>query len=334
MWEIRRYKSEMRDEWDAFVKIARNATFLFRRSYMDYHSDRFKDHSLLAYRNGKLSAILPANIEDLTLWSHKGLTYGGWVWKDTGLDTTTIFHLWKTWLEWCGDNGIKKIVYKPLPYVYSIMPSQEDLYMLFICGAVLLQSDISNTIDLINNPGFNKLQKRHLKKVPEEFYIDTFDGRDTDDIKEFHDMTVECLQDRHGRSPVHSYEELLYLSQTNREIVFWGVFSDDTQEMQGGVCIYETEICAHCQYIATTPRGREANALSFLFEYLIDLYTDADFRYFDFGTSNENGGRYLNEGLNRQKTSYGGSGVAYQRYEINVSSALAQLPTELWPPKK
>lgn len=40
-------------------------------------------------------------------------------------------------------------------------------------------------------------------------------------------------------------------------------------------------------------------------------------RYFDFGTSNESHGLLLNEGLYRQKSSLGGSGVAYTRYVID-----------------
>ena len=43
MFEIIKYTPEYRQQWDAYVAKARNATFLFYRNYMDYHSDRFKD---------------------------------------------------------------------------------------------------------------------------------------------------------------------------------------------------------------------------------------------------------------------------------------------------
>jgi len=44
---------------------------------MDYHKDRFDDYSLMVYKNGKLIALLPANIKDNIIYSHQGLSYGG-----------------------------------------------------------------------------------------------------------------------------------------------------------------------------------------------------------------------------------------------------------------
>lgn len=47
MFEIRKYNDADKEVWNAYVEHARNATFLLNRSYMDYHSDRFHDHSLM-----------------------------------------------------------------------------------------------------------------------------------------------------------------------------------------------------------------------------------------------------------------------------------------------
>ena len=41
------YKPENKASWDVFVSKAKNGIFLFYRDYMDYHSERFHDHSLL-----------------------------------------------------------------------------------------------------------------------------------------------------------------------------------------------------------------------------------------------------------------------------------------------
>lgn len=334
MWEIRRYQSGMKKEWDLFVDKARNSTFLFRRSFIDYHGERFADHSLIAYRNGKLAAILPANISEGMLWSHQGLTYGGWVWAPGGPDTSEVFLLWKEWLQYCRDEKIEKIIYKPLPYIYASMPSQEDLYMLFLSGSSYVATEMSTTIDLSDNPGFNTLQKRHLRKASRaNLHIEKFDGLNPDKIDKFHALLTGCLRDRHGASPVHSAQELRKLACDNQEIKFWSVESLNNREMLGGVCVFETKKCAHCQYIATSEEGRAENVLALLFDKLIRHYTDCAFRYFDFGISNEGGGIILNSGLNRQKTAYGGSGVACSRYIIDVSSALESLPNELWPPK-
>ena len=49
---IVRYDAAQRVLWDDFVENARNATFLFKRDYMDYHADRFADHSLIVRKGG------------------------------------------------------------------------------------------------------------------------------------------------------------------------------------------------------------------------------------------------------------------------------------------
>ncbi|MBR7126549.1 MAG: GNAT family N-acetyltransferase, partial [Prevotella sp.] len=77
MIDIVRYTPSRQQEWNTFVAEAINATFLFRRQYMDYHAQRFADHSLMAYNKGRLVAILPAHEDGEKLCSHNGLTFGG-----------------------------------------------------------------------------------------------------------------------------------------------------------------------------------------------------------------------------------------------------------------
>ncbi|HEY4085616.1 MAG TPA: hypothetical protein VGM43_06740 [Bryobacteraceae bacterium] len=76
--KVETYSPAARAEWNAFVAASRNGTFLFDRAYMEYHADRFPDHSRLI-RNGKgeLIAIFPASAAGDTVASHGGLTYGG-----------------------------------------------------------------------------------------------------------------------------------------------------------------------------------------------------------------------------------------------------------------
>ena len=75
MISIQRYTPEHKRLWDEFVAKSKNATFLHFRDYMDYHADRFTDHSLMAFdAKGNVLALLPANIDGDTLHSHQGLT--------------------------------------------------------------------------------------------------------------------------------------------------------------------------------------------------------------------------------------------------------------------
>ena len=108
--DIKRYESKDKIVWDRFVSESKNGTFLIYRDFMEYHSDRFGDHSLLFYHKDTLIAILPANIDETTLHSHQGLTYGGVVMssKVTTSEMLEVFPLINKFLK---SNGIQKVIY-------------------------------------------------------------------------------------------------------------------------------------------------------------------------------------------------------------------------------
>src|SRR5690606_41235897 len=60
------------NQWNEFISAAKNSVFLFNRNYMDYHQDRFNDHSLLISKSGKLVAVLPAHEKEKEIFSHAG----------------------------------------------------------------------------------------------------------------------------------------------------------------------------------------------------------------------------------------------------------------------
>ena len=315
--EIRRYDAAMASEWDAFVDASRNSTFLFKRGFMDYHADRFDDHSLMACDGGKIIALLPANLrregDRLILQSHGGLTYGGWMLGKRHPDAAGMLEIFGKALEYCRRCGISEIDYKPLPSIYSALPAEEDRYALFRLGARLTECNISVAINLRDNPGFNKQQKRNLKRA---------DGievniSESDDVGEFHALLSGCLAERHGVAPVHTASELQLLRHRfPRQI---RIFVARTPEgAQAGVCMFDTGRVAHAQYICSTPYGRDHGLLTRLFFHLIESEF-ADREYFDFGICNERHGLWLNEGLYRQKSSLGGSGVVYERYSLRVT---------------
>lgn len=310
-FELVRYNGSDADSWNAFVDNSRNATFLFNRGYMDYHSDRFHDNSLIFLKNGSPAALLPANLDsDGCLHSHQGLTYGGLLLPRRHVNGSDILEMFGMIDGYCRKDGIKSLIYKPLPFIYAQIPSQEDIYALFRHGAVISRTELSSAIYLKRNPGFNTQMRRHLKKA----LALNPDLKEDSDVGPFWDMLSACLQQRHEAMPVHSRDELQMLRDRFPQNI--RVFTISTGSgPEAGVCIYDTGIVAHCQYIATTPSGREKNLLTPLFDYLInDIFAERS--YFDFGTSNEDAGNYLNDGLLRQKFSYGATGVACQHYRI------------------
>lgn len=324
MFEIRRYSPDAAREWNQFVDASRNATFLFRREYMDYHADRFRDCSWMAYKGNRLMALLPANIDgEMTLHSHQGLTYGGWVLPPAHLDGAGLLDIFSEAAGVWRSLGIRELIYKPLPHIYAKSPSDEDLYALFRLGAQLIQTDISSTAPLGDGVHFNSQQRRHLSSALKAgATVRELHGED--EIRGFMAMLADCLAERHGAKPVHSPEEMILLTDRfPNNIRFFGVSVQDSNAFEedsvidAGVCIYDTGLVAHAQYIATTPRGRELNLLTPLFHQLMSE-TFANRRFFDFGISNEDQGRYLNAGLLRQKFSYGATATAHLRYRLSL----------------
>ena len=62
--KIVKYTAEDKNNWNEFVRNSKNGHFFFQRDYMEYHSDRFDDFSLMFYdETYKLIAILPPNIK-------------------------------------------------------------------------------------------------------------------------------------------------------------------------------------------------------------------------------------------------------------------------------
>lgn len=310
---VERYSPAHRAEWDDFVARSRNGTFLLQRGYMDYHSDRFRDCSWMAYQNGKLRALLPANIDDAgVLHSHQGLTYGGWITPMGHLDGEDLLEIFGQAIEVWHKEGIKELDYKRIPYIYSKTPADEDLYALFRLGAVRTGCGLSSAIDLRDGIAFNQMQRRHLRKsqalpltISEETNVAAFMG-----------LLTDCLQERHGVNPVHTCGEMQMLrDRFPQNIRAFVLKLDGEAAPQAGVCVYDTETVAHAQYIATTPQARKLNLLTPLFHHLISEVF-AGRRYFDFGISTEDNGNYLNTGLLRQKFSYGGTGVTYDRYSL------------------
>ena len=147
--KIIRYTSNHKSQWDQFVNASKNGTFLFLRDYMDYHSDRFDDFSLLCIDNkNNIIAALPANKCDDSLYSHQGLTYGGWITSIKGITATTMLEIWQLMINYLKENGIKRLIYKSVPHIYHRYPAEEDQYAIFRFGGQILSTQISTTLPL------------------------------------------------------------------------------------------------------------------------------------------------------------------------------------------
>lgn len=309
---IVKYTVSKKNNWNEFVRNSKNSHFFFLRDYMEYHSDRFDDFSLMIFdETDKLIAILPANVKEDILYSHQGLTFGGFL-VDDRMKTEIMLEIFESLKHFLKEHDIKKLVYKCIPYIYHIKPSEEDRYALFRNDAKLIRRDVTSTIDLTEQVRYSKGRKWTVNKAKKES-IQTFES---DDYETFWELLTGVLESNHETKPVHTLEEIRKLASLFPKNIRLFLAKKD-EKIVSGALIYENQNIVHTQYLANSEEGRELGALDLLIDYLIkDIYKNK--KYFDFGISNENAGRYLNTGLIAQKEGFGARAVVHDFYELEI----------------
>ncbi len=311
MTQIIPYSAELKSVWDSFVSTSKNGVFLFCRDYMEYHSDRFEDYSLLFEREGKIVGLLPANVKQDTLFSHEGLTFGG-VLSSCHTKISAIMDVFDVLVEHCKAQGIKRIVYKSIPYIYHRVPANEDLYALFRHNATLMARNVSSCICLQDEIKFNAGRKDNIRKAKNN----NLSVEKSADYDSFMRIAEDTLAERHGVKPVHSAEEIkLLASRFPDNIKLFASYKDD--RMLAGVVMYESKQVAHVQYASNSREGRTVGAQDIIEDYLINSYSTKK-KFFDFGISTENSGKTLNVGLVTRKENFGASSVMYDIYELII----------------
>ena len=306
---IELYTPELKGEWDAVVDASRNGTFLHKRDYMDYHADRFADMSMIARdTKGRPVAILPAHrTDDGILCSHRGLSYGGWL-MTKNADMPAMMELWDAFTDAMRNAGCRELLYKPSPHIYHTAPAEEDLYALFRHGATLQSTLISSVVDMADPLPFDMAARQSVRKAVKNGVT----VAESDDFEVFWEMLTALLAERYGSSPVHTLAEIRLLRERFPQNIRLYMAMHEGEPV-AGVVMYNSRTVSHSQYTATTAKGRELRSLPLLYSFIME---NSNTRWFDFGTSNEDGGRVLNEGLIRQKCGFGGRGIAYNTYKI------------------
>lgn len=312
-YTVKRYQSSYKSAWNRFLYDSKNATFLFDRNFMDYHADRFKDYSLLVFKDENLVGLLPAHLENRTLYSHNGLTYGGLVFNKN-VSFGEAKKIFQSILEFLEQVHIDFLKIKLLPRIYHKLPADEIDYLLFLVRAKSFRTDITASIENANRlpvTSSNRLRgiKRAIKnnlKIREETDFSSF----------WNSILKPNLMAAHNQKPVHSLEEIHLLHKRFPEnIRQFSIYKDE--EIVGGTTLFITDRVVHAQYIAAGETGRKTGALDYLFSELFKIFKEI--KYFDFGIVNEMQGKKVNKGLLEWKESFGARTIVHQFFEIETS---------------
>ena len=309
MFDFKRYTPSDEALWNDFVARSKNGTFLFDRHYMDYHSDRFHDHSLMVYLGEKLFALLPANEEGEQWTSHRGLTYGGLIMDErvTAAATVSLFAELNGYLR---QQGFRRVLYKCIPWIYHRLPAEEDLYAISrTCNARLADRDLGTAVFQPNSLRWERVRRRALKRAQEAGII----VEESDDMGGFWHVLEANLATKYSSKPVHTLEEISLLkSRFPENIRLYVARKED--DILAGMVIYASSQVARAQYSSASPLGKQLGAIDIIYDRVINN----DFRhlpYFEFGTSALGNSNIINESLVFQKEGFGGRAICWDRYE-------------------
>ncbi|MDG1501494.1 MAG: GNAT family N-acetyltransferase [Ulvibacter sp.] len=312
-YRVEKYTKENRLAWDTFISGAKNATFLFARDFMEYHSDRFTDYSLLVYKDDLLYAVLPANIVGDKLYSHKGLTYGSLVLSKSAKLLYT-FEAFKALLAFLDAKAISSLELRNIPTFYNTMPSDELSYFLFKANATLIKRDALMVIDTSTKIKFQKNRREGINKAKRNGLTiavdDNFEGF-------WNEILIPNLQQKHEVAPVHSLEEIqLLAAKFPDHIKQVNVYKDNV--IVAGTTLFLTKTTIHPQYVSGNSDKNAFGSLDLAYDYIINHF-DSSKRYFDFNISSEENGTALNSGLIFWKESCGARTYVADNYLIDTA---------------
>ncbi len=313
-FDIRLYQSVDKDNWNTFLLESNQRTFLFHRDFMDYHSDRFKDHSLMVYNEGFLVALLPLNKVPDKVYSHQGLTYGGLIHR-SDLKTEDFILIFKAILKFLKQENIESLSIKELPHMFLENQTNNPLnYICFKLNAVLDRMDMHSALNM-RFKNYSRSRKNGYKRGKKNGLI----IREVDDFSEFwNTILIPKLDTKHEVKPVHSLEEISLLkSRFPNQIRQFNVYHKE--EIVAGTTIFETDNVAHSQYISGNADKNTLGSLDFLHQYLLDEVFVGKL-YFNFGISNINQGQQINQGLKYWKEGFGARSISQGFYTIKTEN--------------
>lgn len=317
------YQPSDRERWESFISFPVRSTLNHSRNFLEYHGDKFEDVSLLCEdAKGRLIAVLPAAraLDDATMVvSHPGATMGGVAFADQRTYIQYVSAMME-FLSYFKDLGFKKLTYKTTPFHIGHQPEQIDQYILWRSGARTAWIDLWSVINLQLNHELRARRKRALRAAQKKG-VSVEVANHADAYSDYHQLLTNALKDRYSAYPVHSLEEFIDLRDRLGEYQSLWVARASDEEMIGGVWFvrHRPEVW-HTQYIASTSRGREENAIDLIHAKSIATAKETGARYFSFGGNSTRRGKELNASLFDFKGGFGGGTISHYVLELDLQS--------------
>lgn len=312
--EVVRYTDQYREKWEKFVlNNSTNGSFLMSRNFLEYHKDRFVDHSVLFIRGGSnIVGVCPAveKVEDgkKQFISHAGSTFGGIVVGKEYHNITNIQGMVQALDEYLKANGFNYALIKNPNEIFASENGNLIDYMFYNLG-YQNYDELSFALDFSKVPNDDvvmnfRSKTRNLYRTSLKNNLELKQLTTKEEIKDFYAILCKSLE-KYDTKPVHSLEELyeLYFDRLPNVIRFYGVYSEG--KMISGSMVFIINNVFHTQYLAADPECLYLKPMDFMDGSLILLAHDEGFKFFSFGISTEDHGHYLNENLAKFKEGFG-----------------------------
>jgi len=309
------------DFWDNFVGESVNGTLFHTRRFLSYHpAERFRDESLVFRREAEIFALLPAvrgtwDGRD-TLWSHRGASYGGFVYRE-GLGINNAYELVEQLIEHTRQQKIQRIVLTLPPIIYNRRLSNYIDFALIQHGFQYLKREVSSIVSLEDNIDLNvakfKQANRTAFRRAQKLGVVV---RESQDYAAFYEILKKNLKIRHGVQPTHTLDELLKLKELFPDKIFlFGAFVGE--EMVAGVVMFDCNPQVSLAfYISHNEERQEFRGVNILFYEIIKRCVAKGFMFLDFGIFTVN--MEPNFGLARFKEGFGSSGILRDTLYLDI----------------
>lgn len=316
---VEQYQPGHAAAWDALVEASANGPFLFRRSYLDYHQDRFEDCSWLVWQGLRLRAVFVAgrarnSATPATLVAHPGLAYGGLVTAGTAKTPEIMAWLDALRAVWRA-AGFRQLLLKPVPRVFCRQPSDAALFWLHQQGAHLAARELNSVVDLTRPFRIGTWRRGNLRKARHHGVAVSCSAADAD-YAAFWELLTVNLRHAHSRQPVHTLAEICQLRDQNPgHLELWVACL--ANEVVGGVLVFQDarQGFVHTQYIGGSPRGKQVGAVDAVLAELLQC-KPAAFQRLSFGISTVQG--VVNPGLLNQKEGFGAMAETTDTYTLDL----------------
>lgn len=313
--EVYAFTDKDSKQWETFVASANNGTIFHSLKFLSYHpKGRFKNHHLIIKDRERTIALFPAVIQDKTVISHQGASYGGFVLQD-GVGIHTIYLAVENLVAYLKNHHYKKVILTQTPLIYYKSPHQYLDFALVKKGFTYLKREVTAVIPLdAADPllTFHADARRSTKKALREGVRVSI----SDDLTTFYKILKRNLSMRHNVSPTHTLRELKKLKSIYPEdIILFAAFRKN--RMLGGIVIFVANprvLLAF--YISHDNKYQAYRPVNLLFYEVLKWGHTRGFKYLDLGTFTLN--MEPNWGLGRFKENHNARGFLRDTYELKL----------------